>query len=335
VNPDGGPDGLVVTVAESGTDLDNGWTGTAMNFPTPANARLDLCMSGCDGSARSVCTLNGSTGRCSLNGAVFGPPLPLLASNVPICVVNRFDGPITGELDLATGRMALGLSLRADVYFTDAARVCPRCAGGRAVGDAGSCDSGGNAGKPCEIESILRVAQSTAADKEFQLSRDCPPDAAEPAGSLRLSIPFTSETTAPLGGGGSVPCGQEPANPYAVVPKDDDCGGAPCNAECTGLACVARTDTGGCVDAKGGVSQLCCANRTTLPCHPVGITRTGLRGVPQPAWPDRSYPKTTAATLAGVFCEPATDNFLVNSSTGLPGPGAVLLPATLTVRAAP
>ncbi|HLY36567.1 MAG TPA: hypothetical protein VKU61_00935 [Candidatus Binatia bacterium] len=34
-NPAGGPDQLDLSTAESGTDLDNGWTGISHNFPTP------------------------------------------------------------------------------------------------------------------------------------------------------------------------------------------------------------------------------------------------------------------------------------------------------------
>jgi hypothetical protein len=331
-NPQGGPDQIQLVVGETDTDLDNGWTGISMNFPTPPNSRIDLCMSECDDSTDPTCTLNGPVGADSLNGRTFGPPLPLLASNVPVCVINRYQGPMTGTFDMTTGEASIQVNLFSDVYFTDPAKVCPRCTGGSKVGDSGTCDGGQNAGKACTIESILRVAQSTAQNKNFELSRDCPPTVTTPDGTLDIRLPLTTGTSGPLQGGGAIPCGQEPQNSKAVQAKDNDCTGTCVEGNCTGLACVTKNAEGICIDDKGGLSQMCCSNRTNLPCHPVGITRTGKPGIPQPAWPDPTYPKTGPGTMGAVFCESATDNFLVNTSTGLPGPGALLLPGTNTVR---
>lgn len=330
-NPQGGPDQLSLVVGENDTDLDNGWTGVSMNFPTPSSSRLDLCMSNCDTSTDSTCDLAGTTGDNSLNGAVFGPPLPLLANNVPVCVINRYSGNVAGTYDLATGEGHFQVNLASEVYFTDSAKVCPRCTGGSKVGDSGTCDTGKNAGKACKIESILRVQQSTAANKSFELTRDCPPTVTTPDGVLDIKLPLTTETSGPLNNGISIPCGQEPSNPKALVAQDNDCTGQCVEGNCTGLACVRKNADGICVDDKGGLSQMCCSNRTTLPCNPVGITRTGKRGIPQPAWPDPTYPKSGPGTMAAVFCESATNNQLVNSSTGLPGPGALILPGITTV----
>jgi len=331
-NPAGGPDQISLVVGENDTDLDNGWSGDSMNFPTPSSSRLDLCMTGCDKTTNPVCALRGSTGPDSLNGQVFGPPLPLLANNVPVCVINRYNGEVSGTFDMATGEMNIQVNLLSDVYFTDPGKVCPRCTGGSKVGDSGTCDSGRNQGKACTIESILRVALSTAQNKNFELSRDCPPAVATPDGILDIRLPLTTETAGPLEGGKPVPCGQEPQNPVAVEAKDNACGGAQCQEGiCTGTACVRRNADNICVDDKGGLSQNCCANFTGRPCHPVGITRTGKRGIPQPPWPDPVYPKETPGTLAAVFCEAATNTFTINTAAGLPGPGALLLPGITTV----
>jgi len=85
-----------------------------------------------------------------------------------------------------------------------------------------------------------------------------------------------------------------------------------------------------CVDVKGGVSQLCCSSATTRPCFPTAgggvIMRTGLPGAPLPAWPDSTYPKTARAVLAGTFCDGVSGTSTVDTLTGLPGPGASLLP---------
>ena len=46
-NPAGGPRELRLVAAESGTDLDNGWTGTSHNFPVDLNSELRVCLDGC------------------------------------------------------------------------------------------------------------------------------------------------------------------------------------------------------------------------------------------------------------------------------------------------
>ena len=58
--------------------------------------------------------------------------------------------------------------------------------------------------------------------------------------------------------------------------------------------------------------------------------RSGQREVAEPAWPDPGYPKVgvgsaDGAHLAGTFCWRRT-NSNVDVVTGLPGPGAVVLP---------
>jgi hypothetical protein len=84
------------------------------------------------------------------------------------------------------------------------------------------------------------------------------------------------------------------------------------------------------VDQKGGVSQLCCSDDTTRPCFPTAgggrIERTGVTGQPAPAWPDPTYPKRADGALVATFCEPATGTNTINGTTGLPGPGALILP---------
>jgi hypothetical protein len=333
-NPAGGPDAIQMVVGSEGTDLDNGWTGTSMNFPTPANSQISACMSDCDTSTNPVCTLAGATGSGTQNGQFFGPPLPLLAANVPVCVLNVYRDPtIPGTYNLMTGEASMQVNLNSEVYFTDPAKVCPRCTGSNEVGGSGTCDSGQREGQPCKVESILRVALSTASNKNFQLSSDCLPLRGNPDGVLDIRLGLTTETTPVLGTGGAIPCGQEPSNPKALPAEDNNCGGGTCSAQCKdgSAACSTKNSNGDCVDDKGGVSQLCCSSKTDTPCQPVGITRTGKRATLNPPWPDPTYPKTGEGTLVAVFCEQATNTFTINSTTGLPGPGTVTLPGTQTV----
>jgi hypothetical protein len=120
---------------------------------------------------------------------------------------------------------------------------------------------------------------------------------------------------------GPVPC------PDSDGPQtqDDFCGAGSCTATCTGAACVATDPAGNCIDAKGGISQLCCSNNTATPCFPTkgggSIIRTG-------------HPGTPGNTLvsAALFCIPRTTSTLINITTGLPGPGSLLLPSQVSVR---
>jgi len=333
VNPDGGPDQLDLEVAEQGTDLDNGWTGTAHNFPVDAHSKLKLCLSGCnDGSnpadLKPVCNTAGPTGTDSLNGVVFGPPLPLLAAMVPVCVVNRYQGDVTGTMNLQTGDAGLQVNLFSDVWFTQPQQVCPRCtgAGAAAVGGQGTCDSGPMQGKACTVESILVVAQGSG-NKNYPLSAGCPPpsnSSSQFAGTLDIKLPLTSGTsTLP----GTKPCQGQP--------EQDNCGGSGCGTACGGLACSSKTPDGTCVDAKGGLSQNCCNNSSVTPCFPAAISRTGKAMPASPAWGSKQYPATGTGTLVATFCEAATQTLTINSSTGLPGPGALILPGTQTFTKKP
>jgi hypothetical protein len=94
---------------------------------------------------------------------------------------------------------------------------------------------------------------------------------------------------------------------------------------------------GNCVDSKGGISQVCCAASTTTPCFPTAaggsIQRTGKADPPAPVWPDPTYPKNSSGGLfVATFCEPATGVGTVDVTTGLPGPGAMILPVAATCR---
>jgi len=132
-----------LTVLETGSDLDNGWTGRAHNFPVVSGSTLRYCLSGCDGVANTVCNGFGTTGSSSLNGATFGAPLPLLAAGVPVCVVNRYQTALLrNTFDLKTGQANGDVNLFADLYLTNnPAEVCPRCTsyGTATIGQVGTC----------------------------------------------------------------------------------------------------------------------------------------------------------------------------------------------------
>ena len=147
-NPDHNPNLpslLSLTVLEMGSDLDNGWTGRAHNFPVVSGATLRYCLSGCDGATNTLCNGFGTTGYSSLNGPTFGAPLPLLAAGVPVCVVNRYQTSlIRNTFDLKTGQAKGNVNLFIDVYLTgNPAEVCPRCtsSGTATIGQVGKCST--------------------------------------------------------------------------------------------------------------------------------------------------------------------------------------------------
>src|SRR5262249_60425233 len=99
---------------------------------------------GWHGTSVTTCPGTGTTGNNSLNGPTFGAPLPLVAANIPVCVVNRFqESTITNTFDLATGESSGNVKLFSDVYITGSGQeVCPRClvsGGNGTIGTHGTC----------------------------------------------------------------------------------------------------------------------------------------------------------------------------------------------------
>ena len=265
----------------NGSDLDNGWTGTSHKFPVIGGAGLQYCLSGCDGTTTFACQGSGPTGT-GTNGATFGAPLPLLAANVPVCVVNTFvDSVLTGTYNLQTGEAGSAATpnlvhptstvlLRA----TFPGEVCPKCEGAANIGDKRTCSSSStNAGRAPTVNGEVTVAGKGL----YELSSDCPPKGDQQGTNLDIKLPFTTGETTPLVGPTPWRDDQGPQT------QDDQCGAGACNATCTGAACVAMSN-GQCVDAKGGIFQLCCSSNTATPCFPTrgggSITRSGHPGLP-------------------------------------------------------
>ncbi len=313
-NPAGGPAELRLLTAGSGSDLDLGWTGSAHSFGFVPNAALRVCLEGCTATSISGCRQR-EPETSSVNAPTLGAPLPLLAADVPICVVNRFGTPPVANVsaDLASGQIAGSLDLATDFYRTSLTRVCPRCST-TTVGATGVCDSGARQGRACVTASVVQVPDA-GGDPVYALSPDCPPSGV-PLSSLPLTIPLTT--------GGASLAGPRPCG----ATQDDACGGA-CGVTCTGAACASLTN-GRCADVRGGESQVCCATDSTRPCFPTAggapIVRTGGATPPAPPFGDPTYPKIGGATLASAFCAPASSSPLVDAIVGLPGPGALLLP---------
>jgi hypothetical protein len=327
----GVPKQLSFAVPNFGTDLDNGWKGASHNFPVVEGAELNFCLDGCDASTDPTCDASGSVGANSLNGETFGPPLPLLAAGVPVCIVNEFADTITATYDLETGDLAGNVGLNSTVYLSSATEVCPRCVSSGGLGSTGTCSGGRAPGRSCTVDGQVRV-ENASGNKDYTLSRSCLPSLGR-AGTIDIGLPITTGTSQL---DGSIPCPR--SGGAGIAPQDDACGAGTCTATCTGDACVEVRD-GQCIDIKGGISQVCCSSQTDLPCFPSGvapnvIARDGLAVQAEPAWPDPTYPKTASdSVLAATFCEGSTGSAQVDIVTGLPGPGALLLTGQVEVTA--
>jgi hypothetical protein len=311
------PQELTMLVPPTGSDLDNGFSGESHNFPVVNGSSLNFCLSECDGTTDTMCRSCGKVGAGTKNGPTFGAPLPLLANNVPVCVVNEFRRDrIDGTYDVVTGAATANVNLNSRVFVLQpAANVCPRCAGDGTIGSKGTCQSGRNQGQPCTVNGLTKVVGSLG-DENYQLSSDCLPDG-QPAGTLVIDLPLT---TGEARKDGPKPC------PGQV--NDDACPGAgSCTVDCSATPAP-----------KGGINQTCCSNNPLRPCFPTAtdssgsIIRTGTPVPVSPPFPDTTSPKTAeGARLAAVFCEARTTDATVDNLTGLPGPGAILLPVTQTV----
>lgn len=312
-NPAGGPRQLDYTVAPTDTDLDTGFSGDSHNFPIISGSTISLCLTDCDASTDPICKASGPTGPGSLNGETLGPPLPLLAADVAVCVKNKFTVPaIQGTVNVQTGEYqsvvdgtSTPINLDSEVFSTAKSAVCPQCKGGR-------CDSGPNQNRPCEVEGTVRVVNSASRINElYTLSASCPPG--PPSGSrtgvVQVTLPLTTGTDMRTGF-----CPQQSLH--------DACGtlGGTCITPCPDRP-----------DEKGGINQYCCS-AGDQPCFPTGpgtigkMERTGTAVPPQPPWPsDQTYPKTAdGAKVVAVFCIGDTGEPVVNTVAGLPGPGAVI-----------
>ena len=336
-NSSGGPDTLEIEIVGPRTDFDSGWTGISHDLTIVPGVRLTFCLDGCDLATNPRCRAQAPTGASTLNGTVYGPPLPLLAGTIPVCAENGFaDSVVPGTLDLQTGALTADLHLVSELHYTSVRQVCPRCVGG-------TCDGGPNEGSACQVEGTVSVPQGEG-DTQYPVSRDCPPGG-DSVGAIDIRIPLTTgRSELPAGDGGSPPCD----GGGGVRVQHDDCGAGVCQVG----ACVGDALNGGINQATPGNNQSCCSNDGTRACFPTAaeslgpaeeigrVVRTGSAtppggGAGEAPWPDPTYPKTGTATLVATLCEPPTKSFAINKGIGLPGPGALYLPNATTVRKAP
>ena len=301
--------GAVAFIGKPGSDLDTGWTGIGHDthtvddaalmagnvsncdldtgsptcgqcdltgpiaFPGPAKNCLCSNLATPDASSLNVCDPQapscpgGETCYCLL-----GPPLPISAGGVPVCVLNHLTGPVTGTANVSdsgphAGEGAVRLQLSAAVHNGDAVeRPCPTCVNDPTPRDGvrgGTCNGGVRDGQPCDV----------GGTSEFfgPLSSDCQPSSAKGIGNLAIS--FNPATTGTTQLASARPCSDASGNCFC-----DTCAtlaAEPCNTNadcpggvaCGGKRCIGGTNAGvPCTAASQCPSGFC--NRAGQPTKP-------------------------------------------------------------------
>ncbi len=310
-------DALTVTaISLPGGQLDVGWSGVghdvAVTHGNLASANLNCVF--------DECTVDGS----NLAGRALGAPLPLSAGGISVCILNSVREVVTGTYDCA-GCAELSLKLSVQVFPPQDARMpCPTCVGDSKPNDGlrrGSCHGGATPGGACDVGGI-------GADVGM-LSNDCLPAGASIGD---VDVDLNPLTTTSIAVEASVDCGSaafpsgscfcpgqsqpNPCEPDGVCPASGVCELGPIDSVCQGQPsrrCRSGTGTNDCEAQVPGAGS--CVDQPR-PCFGNRIARTGVCGIEQ-------------VELVSIFCVPATVSDAIDTIVGLPGPGAITLPASL------
>lgn len=325
-------DALTVTITSlAGSDLDTGWTGIAHNSVATHDNTVTTNLN-CVGND---CTVDGT----NLVNQPFGSPLPLSAGGVSTCVVNSFREAVTGTYNCDSGCSTSTARLLSKVFLVqDASQPCPPCVGDPTPNDGvkgGTCSGGTTPGAACDVGGISDLFQNAggAPQDAGRTSNDCLPTGT-PVGSLDIDLnPLTTGSISIDANvnclSGAFPAGScfcpKQVQPNACLsdtgvgtcPASGVCENGPIDGVCTGQTyrqCRSGTTTDDCEDVFPGAGT--CMDQPR-PCFGTNISRTGTCGTQQ-------------GVLVSFFCIPATSAAAINTTAGLPGPGAVSLPASQT-----
>ena len=313
---------LTLTVtSQDGSDLDTGWTGIAHNSVAISQSTVTVNLNDC---GSGTCTVDGS----ALVGQKFGGPLPLSSGGVPVCVLNTFREAVTGTYECASGCGDSTVKLTSSVFLVqDIGMPCPTCDGDPTPNDGqkgGTCHGGSaSAGQPCDVNGVSALFGST--------SNDCLPSGSS-VGDLAIDLaPLTTGTVShtadqacvSVGSVGQCFCpGQNRPNACdtGVCGANGTCD-SPIDGLCSGQKFRSCTPGSGTADCEAVFPGAGTCTDTPRPCFGDTITRTGQCATPG-----------NTGTLVSFFCIPATKAPAINTTAGLPGPGALSLPA-ISVRA--
>jgi hypothetical protein len=208
----------------------------------------DLDNQRCTNDTSIRCTNNtpctGGGGTCQF---YFGSNLPLAAGGVTTCVVNQFNGPLTGTANIESGESANTALLTARVYLglvIDS--PCARCIGDAVINDGvlgGTCSGGLRDGLSCDGNGAV------ANRPDFGItSLDCP----LAAGALVATLPIDlSNATDPV--------------TKTLTTSNPTCGGEPterclCDT-CNNANAESCDDNSDCPDPAGAIGPICGGRR--------------------------------------------------------------------------
>ena len=207
--------------------LDTGWTGISHRAPIISNGEVTVGLSACTGGSSRPCgtcqisgpvanpnagagqidnrrCTNDTSLRCTSNAPCtggggtcqffFGSALPLAAGGVTTCVVNQFNGSITGTANVESGDAVNNALLTSRVYTgITIDSPCAQCVGDGAINDGvqgGTCAGGVRNGLACDANGTVPGRPDFG-----QTSLDCP----IASGSLIATLPIDlSNATAPV-----------------------------------------------------------------------------------------------------------------------------------------
>jgi hypothetical protein len=283
--------------ADPATILDTGWNGIAHRAPVISNGDVTVTLScAAPGRPCGVCTVSGpvantgaaqlrnqrctndtsiqctSSAQCSGGGTCqffFGGPLPLVAGGVGTCVVNQFNGSVSGTANVETGEASTTANLISRVHSAPSTDTpCPTCVGDNNPNDGGVTDNGTCAGGSTRDGLACDANGSVPGRPDFgTTSFDCPPSAGVIA-SLPIDLTNSTGTVTKAVTASSPNCSADSAqkcvcdtcNNAAAGPCDSnaDCpisGGNP--GICGGRRCLGGTNDGGPCGGAGAGASAC------------------------------------------------------------------------------
>jgi hypothetical protein len=302
--------------------------------------------------------LNSTAPDCTNTGCNYGTPLPIPNFNNPAlstCALNTWSSPAGGFLDLSTGAATKSVPLTSDVYLTGIpSQPCPKCVPVQAPPFTGTCDRGPRAGSTCVSTSSTGYTRDCLTGGVGTIASPCPggqPGNGQTCCSPRCAgdgVTVCSTATDCTDAGIPGPCvspGHCTDNPAVACVDNTNCvapgicvpcacpcnaGGGPCcdGAHVGAIGVTLSPLTTGAASSTSSVGRFCTGQLGGT--HAGCFGSTACRTINENGSPAGQVLTNVPAdaTLASVFCIPATGNGLVNASADLPGPGAVALPGT-------
>jgi hypothetical protein len=223
---------------------------TAVKCASNGQCNVKHCIGGTNEGTACTVDTQCPGGVCSDVGTCqffFGSNLPLAAGGVTTCVVNQFNGSLSGTANVETGEASTSVTLTSRVFNGLAIdNPCPRCIGDGTPNDGangGTCDGGPRVGKSCDSNG------SVPGRPDFgSTSLDCPPSAGALIATLPIDLSNATDPVVKTVSASSPGCSGEPGERCLC----DTCNNA--NQE----PCDANAD---CPDPAGTIGPICAGRR--------------------------------------------------------------------------